>query len=389
MAKAKLNKSKKDPDLYWYLNKKGEKLWMYRHKYYDPLGKRKEKKKSSFESEDAALKALLKVKSDLLNGNHKQVEKDRMTVSQWLDIWYETYHVNWKEPTQILHKDIKDRVIKPLIGKCVLTELDKSTYIRLYINKLKKIYASSTVMSYNRIFKLAVNAAVDDEILPRNRFTKISITDDPVKDNYYNPVELYRLLEIAEAYTNITTYISLLTLSYTGLRKGELMGLQWNNIDFTKKTITVERTRDSSGSRTPKTKNSYRTIRIDDIVLMQLKKYKTWCKETKFKYGKHLKEDDFVFVSYQNGNPISVSTINYGLKQAIKLSGLKTITVHGLRHTHATILLNNGVISKAIAKRLGNTPEMIDKVYGHILKDTEDKAVQIFGESIGAVSGAS
>lgn len=386
---AKLNKSKKDKDLYWYTTKKGEKLWMYRHKYEDTLGNRREKKKSSFKSEDAALKALLKIKADLLDGKHKQVEKDRMTVAQWVDIWYETYHVNWKEPTQILHKDIKDRIIKPLIGKCMLAELDKSTYIRLFINKLKKKYASSTVKSYNRIFKLAVNAAVDDEILPRNRFTKISIQDDKVKDNYYTPDELNKLLEIAEEYTNVTTYSSLLTLAYTGLRKGEANGLCWNNIDFKQKTVTVERTRDANGVRPPKTKNSYRTISVDDIVISQLKKYKAWCKEKKFKYGKHLKDDDFVFVSYQNGECISNATINYGLKQAIKISGLKSITVHGLRHTHATILLNNGVISKVIAERLGNTPEMIDKVYGHILKDTEDKAVQVFGDSLGAVSGAS
>lgn len=385
---AKLNKSKKDKELYWYTNKKGEKLWMYRHKYEDALGNRKEKKKSSFKSEDAALKALLKVKSDLLNGNHQQVEKDRMTVAQWMDIWYETYHVNWKEPTQILHEDIKDRVIKPLLGKCVLSELDKSTYIRLFINKLKKKYASSTVKSYNRIFKLAINAAVDDEILPRNRFTKISIQDDKLKDNFFTPVELQKLLDIAEEHTNETTYAALLTLAYTGLRKGEAIGLRWCDINFKQKTITVKRTRDDKGVRSPKTANSYRTIKIDDLVVTHLKKYKTWCKERKFKYGKYLKEDDIVFISYQNGNPITFSAINYGLKRAIEVGNLKSITVHGLRHTHATILMNKGVISKVIAERLGNTPEMIDKVYGHILKETENKAVEVFGESLGAVSGA-
>ncbi|GIO22469.1 site-specific integrase [Oceanobacillus sp. J11TS1] len=380
---AKLNKSKKDKEIYWYTNKKGEKLWMYRHKYKDTLGNRKEKKKSKFESEDAALRALLKVKSDLLDGNIKQVEKDQMTVSQWLDIWYETYHVNWKKPTQILHKDIKDRIIKPLLGKCVLKDLDKSTYLRLYINKLSEKYAPSTVKAYNRIFKMAINAAVDDEILPRNRFTKISIQEDRLKDNFFTAAELNRLLETAKDFSNKTTYISLLTLAYTGLRKGEALGLQWNDIDFKRKTITVNRTRDSEGVRSPKTKNSYRTIQIDDLVIAQLKKYKIWCKERKLKYGLRLNDDDFVFISYQNGNPVSSTTINYALKKAIETAGLKKITVHGLRHTHATILLNKGIPSKVIADRLGNTPQMIDKVYGHVLKETEDKAVQIFGESLG------
>lgn len=76
----------------------------------------------------------------------------------------------------------------------------------------------------------------------------------------------------------------------------------------------------------------------------------------------------------------------------ISLAGLLKTTVHGLRHTHATILLNNGIPVKAIAERLGNTPEMVHTVYGHILKELEDKTVNVFSETLlqsGAKSGAS
>lgn len=384
----KLYKTKTDDEIYYYHLKNGEKRWMYRHKYYDSLGKRREKKKSGFKTEKATLKALLKVKADLLEGSIMQVEKSDMTVSQWLDVWYEAYHVNWKDSTQLLHKDIMNRIIKPLLGKYKQIELDKSTYQRVFINKLQKKYAPSCVKSYDRIFKMSVNAAVDDDILPRNRFNKITIKDRKEKDNYLTVSELGKLLKTGEEHLNETSYTLIFTLAYTGLRKGEALGLQWENINFRRKTLTVERTRDNGGVRAPKTKTSYRTIPVDDKVLVQLKKYKVWCKERKLKYGKHLNDDDFVFISYRNGNPINAIAVNDSLKKLIEKAGVSYITVHGLRHTHATILLNKGLPPAVIAERLGNTAQMIDSVYGHVLKEMEDRAVKLFSESLGARSGA-
>lgn len=392
MAKVKLNKSKKDKDLYWYLNGDGDKLWMYRHKYYDPLGNRREKKKSSFESEDAALKALLKVKADLLDGKHKQVEAENLKVSQWMDIWYETHKNEWKITTQIQRERAIKILIKPLIGNKILNKLDKSTYKRLYINKLSEKYKPGTVYLYHSLFKIAVNAAVDDEILPRNRFNKITIPNienkfEDINDNFLSADELNTFIAFSEDHSNITNYNLMLGMAYTGLRKGEALGLQWKNIDFEAKTLTVERTRDANGFRSPKTKNSYRTIPVDDIVMNQLKRYKAWCKEKLFSYGKHLKDEDFVYISIR-GNPIAPNSINRNLSRLIEKGNLKKISIHGLRHTHATILLNQGVSPNIIAERLGNTAKMIDEVYGHVLQTSKDKTVQIFAESLGAASGA-
>lgn len=78
----KLHKSSKEPEIYYYFNTNNEKLWMFRHKYYDKTGKRREKKKSSFKTEKAALKELLEVKAVTLRGESKQVEHDQMTVGE-------------------------------------------------------------------------------------------------------------------------------------------------------------------------------------------------------------------------------------------------------------------------------------------------------------------
>lgn len=391
-----LHKSKKDNEVYYYYLKNGEKRWMYRHKYYDAFGNRKEKKKSGFKSEKEALKALLEVKSSLLNGQIKKVENNQLTVSQWLDIWYETYSNEWEITSRIQRKNAIENQMKPLLGKYKLNELDRTTYIRVYINELLKKYSPNTVALFHRLFKIAINAAVEDEIIPRNRFNKISIAQEKELDNYLTPEELNIFLNAAKKYENITNYTFILLLAYTGLRKGEALGLKWRNINFDEKTITVECTRDRHGDRPPKTKNSYRTIPVDDVVIEQLKTYQKWCIATKLSYGMKLdKKNDYVFISHQGGTPMGVNTSKYLFdriyknldKEGIKI---KRISPHGLRHTHATILINKNIPPKTIAERLGNTVEMIYNVYSHSFKELEDKAVAAFSESLlnGAKTGA-
>ena len=395
------HKSKKDPELYYSINDKGEKRWMFRHKYYDSLGKRKEKKKRGFLSEKEAYQALIEVKTNTLQGAIKQVEYSNYTIAEWFDLWYETHKFDWK-PTTRQQREMAIRLqIKPLLGHYKLQKLDKTTYKRAYVNPLLKKYKVETVKLFHRLFKIGINAAVDDEILPRNRFTKITIRDEKAEllltgtiknDNFLEAHELNTLLSTAKEHENITKHTVVLLLAYTGLRRGEACGLQWNNIDFSNRTLTVERTRDNKGVRSPKTKNSYRTILIDDILIQQLKTYKKWYKETRLKFGHHFNNNDILFISYQTGNPITDNSIVYSLRRIIKKANLKPITPHGLRHTHATLLLSQGkrgASVKVVAERLGNTPQMILDIYGHTFLDLEEESVQLFSESmIGAKTGA-
>lgn len=391
----KMTKTRIDPELFYYYNKKKEKRWCFRHRYYDVLGKRKEKFKQGFTTEKEAYRALLEVKTNMLNGNTKQVEHSNLTVAEWLDIWYETHENDWKVTSRKQRELAIKYQMKPLLGKYKLVDLDKTTYKRVYINKLLKKYKPSTVQLFHRLFKVAINAAVDDEILPRNRFNKITIPQDDPKDNFLTAEELSKLLAAAKELENETNYSFIFTLAYTGLRKGEALGLQWNNVDFDAKTITVERTKDNKGVRTPKTKNSYRTILIDDSVAAQLDKYKKWCKKAKLKYGMRLKGSDFVFLSFQTGNPVSDTTVIYGLRRVIEKinknaeeqNKIKKISLHGLRHTHATLLISQRIPVKVIAERLGNTPQMIFDIYGHTFKELEEEAVTAFNASLKQIGG--
>lgn len=192
-------------------------------------------------------------------------------------------------------------------------------------------------------------------------------------------------LNDAKKHESITNYSFLLTIAYTGIRKGEAMGLRWKNIDFENNTIKIERTRDHLGVRSPKTKKSYRTISVDEMVLKQLETYKKWCKKTLFSYGEKITDETYVFITDHGAIPIA--SIARSVNRILTRTSLPKITVHGLRHTHCTILLNRGRNVKVIAERLGNSPEMVYNVYGHVLKELEQESVTLFSQSL-EVSGA-
>lgn len=373
-------KSKKYEHIFWYLDKQGKKLWGYRYRYYDALEKRREKAKQGFSREIDAYRGLLEVQTQVVNGDVKRIEHSNMTVSEWLDVWYETNESHWAVTTRMQRKNAIQYQMKPLLGSIKLAELDKSTYKRKYLNVLQEQYKPSTVKLFHRLFKVAINAAVDDEIIPRNRFGNMTLEDEEVSENFYSANELKEFLTAAKEMENVTNYTFIYLLAYTGLRKGEALGLKWSDINFDTNMLSVERTRDIKGVRKPKTKRSRRAILLDDLIIHQLKLYRTWCKKIKLSFGLASKDDDYIFISHQSGNPIGDNTIKYSFERIFKKTGLKRITPHGLRHSHATLLVMDRIPSVVVAARLGNTPQMIDNVYGHVLKNVEEESVQSFAK---------
>lgn len=392
----KLYKTTKDPELYYYFLSNGEKRFMYRHKYYNHLGVRKEKKKSDFKTEKDALKALYELKAMTIRDEVKVIENEHMTVAEWLDIWLELNKDNWKVTTMKQRQLAVENHIKRLIGGYKLQKLDRLTYQRAFIKELEKTLSPSTVLLYHSIFKAAINSAIEEDILTKNRFTKIKIRDkrseiekDITKEtnNFITIEELNNLLATAKKYKNDTFYTFLTLCIYTGIRRGEGFGLMWKNVNFTDNTIQIERTRDQFGARTPKTANSYRKIKVDTFVMDELKKYKLWCKKILLETGRKLTEDDYVFIN-EKGDLLHGQHVHTKFRETLLKAGIidekgePKITFHGLRHTHATILLNNGVNPKVIAERLGNTPAMIYEIYGHVMKELEQLSVDIFTKSV-------
>ncbi|MFC7364493.1 MULTISPECIES: tyrosine-type recombinase/integrase [Bhargavaea] len=375
--------SKKEKEVFYYYTGKKEKKWGYRMRYYDALGKRREKSKQGLPSENAAIRALLEVKASIFNGETRQIEKSNMTVSEWVDIWFDTKQHKWKVSTRDHREGIINNYIKPLIGRYKLSSLDRTTYEREFLNVLHQKLAQRTVHLYHQTFMIVVNAAVDDEYLPRNRFSGMSVDETRKKTAFLDARQLNAFLKAVSDHALPTHSALFHLLAYSGLRLGEALGLTWEDIDAQKRTITVNRTRDTKGVRSPKTLNSQRTIMIDSQIIDMLVSYKLWTKALKLRHGKGHSESDFAFVSTQSV-PISASACQRYLKDFLRRHdlGIPNITLHGLRHTHATLLLTQGLPVHDVAERLGNTAEMIMKIYGHAIDDLKEESVTLFANAL-------
>jgi ATP-dependent helicase/nuclease subunit A len=191
-------------------------------------------------------------------------------------------------------------------------------------------------------------------------------------------------LQILELHPTASPFhLSLMIGFHTGLRRGEVCGLQWSDISFENSSLTVSRTmiQDKNGIQlgTPKTQSSYRTITFDDLLLNALKTMRKHQMENKLRYGKLYYESNFVCTK-DNGEPVTLNSIKYYSSKIQSILGFP-FNFHSLQHTHATMLLEDGTKPKIVQERLGHSriSTTMDK-YVHLTKKMRSEAVDIFTE---------
>lgn len=208
------------------------------------------------------------------------------------------------------YRNIIDSFINPLISQYKLSRITKSIYQSEFIDKLIPLAAPKSIETYHNFFVGCINAAVEDEILEKNRILKAELPRiekqniDEVEGNYLTPSELEYLLRCVRESSDITRYTLIAILAATGMRRGEAGALRWSEIDFENKLINIRRTRDVHGERSAKTIISIRTIDMTDDLANQMERYRKWCIERKFAYGIQHKVNDLVFIS-RTCNPLN------------------------------------------------------------------------------------
>lgn len=380
--KQPLTRCKRDKDLYWYKDSKGKKKYAYRYRYKNQLGKHVEKSKQGFSDENSAYQALLAVKASVAAKDFTEVAFSNITIARWIDLYIESKRNEWKPNTYTNRMLYADKHIKPLIGHFKITELNKVTYIKQFINPMLEQFKASTVRTIHDFFKQIVNAAIDAEILKRNRFTKIQIKDVETKEpNVLTAVQLAHTLNTLKEYEDDTAYMTAVLLAHTGMRIGEALALQWSDIDIENQTVKITKTRDRYGTRTPKTTNSVRTIKLPDSVIQHLLKYRTYCKKQLIFHGLSFKNDTYILLSPTTALPYGSTVFRNALDRVNKRTGLDA-KPHTFRHTFATILISEGIDAVTIAQVLGNTAAMVYKVYAHALESQTTKTTSIIEQSI-------
>ncbi|MBT2254009.1 tyrosine-type recombinase/integrase [Priestia megaterium] len=352
--------------------------WEYRIKYTDPATKKKkEKTKGGFKTKKEAQLAAADVESKLFFGGHTLITGQKLLIKDWLSEWLSVYGNKCSARTLENRETHINKHLVPNLGYYKLSELSRLDYQK-FINELAKKYSKESVRNIHTTFNSAINKAVELEMITHNKYRNISIQKANdiahTKTNYLTKEQVKVFMDEAKK-AKIHHYIVASLLLRTGMRKGEMIALTWNDINFEHKTISITKTRDDFGERPPKTKKSIRTISIDDTLIADLKRYRTWQKEYRLKKGPNYKEKKYLLVGLY-GEELTSSTVNKIITSIAKKSNLHHISPHGLRHTHAIMLLESGADIKFVSDRLGHTTvKMTADVYIHITKKYEQENI--------------
>lgn len=170
-----------------------------------------------------------------------------------------------------------------------------------------------------------------------------------------------------------------------GIRRGELAGLEWKDIDFENKTMTIARSvQDIVGfgiiTKEPKTENSKRTISMPDKLIDYLKEYEAWWLNRKHYLGDRLGDTDRLFCT-EDGRDICPGLFRVWLQKILARAGLPIVTLHSLRHTNITLLLNSGVDMKTVSVRAGHSKaSTTSDFYSHFLKNSDIHASEVISK---------
>lgn len=257
-----------------------------------------------------------------------------------------------------------------------LCDLDRVRYQTL-LNEYAVHHEKQTVVDFHRYVKAAILDAFDDGLIARDPTRKIVIKSCKKtvakKPKYLSQFELQLLIKDLNLGRKINWDYLIFLIAKTGLRFGEALGLTPNDFDFQRQIVSVNKTwdyKDGNGFVDTKTESSIRKIQID------------WSTAMKFaEVIKDLDKNKPIFV--QDGQSVYNSTINDILDRHCRNVGIPVISVHGLRHTHASILLYAGVSLASVSRRLGHSDIVTtEKVYLHIVRELESQDIDVMMRSL-------
>lgn len=267
--------------------------------------------------------------------------------------------------------------LKRLVPELRLSQLNRISYQQL-LNDYAQFHERQTTMDFHHQIKAAILDAVDEGLIDRDPTRKAIIKGRSPrikKIKYLNQFELHTLLVNLKLTSEINWDWLILLIAKTGMRFSEALALTPKDFDFSNQSLIVDKTWDYKGDGgflPTKNKSSVRKIQLD------------WQTIIKFsELIKGLPEDKPIFV---NGRVFN-STVNGVLERYCKKLGIPVISIHGLRHTHASLLLFAGVSIASVARRLGHASmTTTQKTYIHIIQEMENKDIDLVMRSMAGLA---
>ncbi|MBG9614108.1 site-specific integrase [Bacillus cereus] len=364
--------------------------WEYRIRYKE-MGKYKETSKGGFKTKKEAQLAAAKIEEKLANGMNMQ--NSNLTFNDYMYEWLDTYKKGTVSPRTYYayHKNIR-KYILPAFGNTKLKDLTRICYQQFINTLLETLHKQTVNVIHATIHGALHTATVELNILNNNPTDKIQMKTRqivPKQDEIkcYDIDELQYFLNFVLHTKKAFKYYSLfLFLSRTGLRIGECLALQWEDVDFQKRTLNINKTllsvkrNQSVTFGPPKNKSSNRVLSLDTTTLNLLNQIKNVQSQNTSKHGYYYSDYHFIFTHADNACMLPAPVLCF-LQRTCREGGFKYITLHGFRHTHAVHLLQSGANIKYVSQRLGHsTIDMTANVYLHVTKSMEETSVNQYDQ---------
>ena len=245
--------------------------------------------------------------------------------------------------------------------------------------------SAKSILEHHRLISAVLEQAVKEGLVPFNVASRATLPKVERKEvNYFQPEQIADIREALEQESiKWKTLVHMLLI--TGARRGEILGLKWDKVDFERNKIHICNNVLYSADRgiyedTPKTASSNRYVALPIETMQLLRQYRAWQNEERLRLGEYYQNQDFVFTQ-ENGKPMHPDSITSWLSKFSKRHGLPHINPHAFRHTMASMLYFNGMDSISISKRLGHAQvSTTADIYAHVMAEADQKSADILSD---------
>ena len=309
-----------------------------------------------------------------------QIMPSEYTFAQWLDYWYKDIILpQIEETTAYGYRGMIENYLKPQLGEIRLQKLTARDIQQYYTWLMdEKKLSPNTVIKHHNLLTNTLNAAERQEYITKNPMRAVSPPKKRQREaKFYTPEQLGILLDKA---VGTRLELPVFICAYLGLRRGELCGLRWSDVDLEHQTITIENTRTQAGKKEiekgTKTASSTRTLYLPDTLCDMLKAAREHQQVCRAEYKNAYDDNDYVVVM-EDGRPFRPNYLSELFSKFLADNDLPKIVLHELRHTFASLSNQAGIPAYNIGKALGHsTPATTQKIYTHLLDQTHTQAVE-------------
>ena len=306
------------------------------------------------------------------------IEGKSLKFAEFVDVWKRDYGSKELAPTTYKRycRMLETRIL-PYFGHFYINKIRPTDIMKFYDllekdtqlvrkkgnngSKTKKPLSGKTILEHHRLLRAMLHRAVYWQLIVSNPAERVQPprAKKPKRRSYDDEQTKILLENLEKLAVEDTKYkVAIILTIFTGVRLGELMGLEWQDVDFRNGIISINRSSQYLSdmgvfTKVPKTESSIREIAIPEFIISLLEEYKLWYEEQKSLYGELWTNSNRLFVQ-ADGKPMHPSSISKWFVKYVGTIGLPVINFHGLRHTNASLLVAQNVDIAVVSARLGH-----------------------------------